>query len=101
MCLLTFHVHDSSPTLCHVHVTASWILGHVFKGETSPRYSISSVIAERLRARQLILHRISAGVCIYIYIYICMCHLRNAITVLGMSAQQGTHVIALENEYTA
>ena len=28
------------------------------------------VIAERLSARQLILHRISASVCIYIYIYI-------------------------------
>ena len=31
------------------------------------------IIAERLSARQLILHRISASVCIYnIYIYVCM-----------------------------
>ncbi len=31
------------------------------------------LIAERLSARQLILHHISAGVCIYIYIYIYIC----------------------------
>ena len=37
--------------------------------------SLSSLlVAERLSARQLILHRISASVCIYVYIYICLCH---------------------------
>ena len=43
-------------------------------------FHVVFLVAERLSARQLILHRISASVCIYVYIYIYVCvTLRNAI----------------------
>ena len=41
---------------------------------TSYHTNFQIIIAERLSARQLILRRISAIVCMYICMYICMCH---------------------------
>ena len=56
---------------------------------------INSIIAERLSARQLILHRISASVCIYnMYIYICVCvTLRNAIILRTAHGVAGPFVV--------
>ena len=55
---------------------ARFIFAHMRLGEIK----FHGIIAERLSARQLILHRISASVCIYIYIYIYMSRLGMQLT---------------------
>ncbi len=53
------------------------------------RVCLPHIFAERLSARQLILHRISASVCIYIYIlYVCVT-LRNAIILRAVHGVAG------------
>ena len=55
------------------------------------RSFLVQLIAERLSARQLILHRISASVCIYINIYVCAT-LRNAIILRAAHGVAGPFV---------
>ena len=55
------------------------------------RSFLVQLIAERLSARQLILHRISASVCIYINIYVCVT-LRNAIILCAAHGVAGPFV---------